>query len=1673
MADTNFLDSFGEAPAPESNMFDSMAPTVSKSLTPVSDIRNKAAALALIGGTDPVKTYGSVVEEQRYNNKPIEETSLGQQIYRDNEQNDLQGVMSVLGDKNVPFETKRKAISSFKQPSPLNDISGIVMAKALVSPSGDESDRAEAARTSLVDRMVENLRLRQQAQDDVNRFIAGRDTRYGKVMKEGMVEAFVPGVSSEFAARMESRGAWESFKSFWAPGSATKEKQIEYLELSPKDSALMISNLISDLENVDGILFDKADSYNKIRYLDQVASGEVMGTVETIFENIQPWLSALGLAVDIPKAAKQTKFLFRKLARSEELKAADEVVKGYDAAKAAQATTAPSKGFPDPILSKVSTPDQKVAAKAKQIDALVQEKAALLGDVNLADRAAPSNLKAELNALTRPDTNPSELASQLKKANPRLSSKEARTEAAKRIEDEMADYEAKKARLERLIETNRASSTTEQRIADIEKQIDVLKKGVPDQAGSLLNPITAALRHIEWNQTVRLDPPSSVGNVIGAANPEMARNLFTSIVRAPDDSAAKAIYGTTREEAIVAKIAPQIVSDTGAVTTEVTDIERLITKGEGLEFKSKELKSAFQFAEERFKNVEGLVPNEAMGGIRTSTEGDTISFDAVFGTKEGGFATVKEAMEQAKYALKDFGVTDDNLEILGASGIHHVPVDVKEVGDTVGNYMVRVKVPYQVSMHDVGSIDWVNSKFNVLDQVPQLLWKDSGQAARWVMDAASMLHPVYTGAGVRAEDIGSKITTALLKEAEEFTGRMDKFSKARQSAINEYLTKQNLLGVADDPVHLSVNFTVAERDAITAFRNFWDTAYAIENRSVVLKERAANWKIIDNANIKQVAKPIHENFKGKVGEVYDAASQKAVKLSTAEADALYSSGGFYARLRRPTAVNGKQVEHIIVRNTPQEYLRALNDNDELLKRRESYYQLHYKAPKFVDVVTRDVHGAVVTRRSVAVANDTGEAKAFTARNQLKPGEEWDIRNDVKTMASGSDEWYDINQAGGRMATRMRGDTLEVAGNPAFLGQTDYLVNPVDSAVRAARSIGNHTSMSHVLENMKQRFINQYGKFLKDDGFGGKKFPSNFGEIGAKGDRSRDLRDARTVYGQINFLENGYLNGADDVVKSIMGMGADLAAEYKLYPVERGLNKLAETSPTGALKGAVFKSTIAAHPVRQALIQMHQSVRMASYLADPRLMAKASKNLLQYGAETFKGGKSAFRQFVEDSGMVDAVTQHNLIREVTANYIDHSSKVLRKIGTPVRVAQEIGFVAGEKFSTIAHLSAVYEKYLSKGEDLNDLRTRSKAFSEARAIMGDMNKAGDMPYNQNWAAFVLQFAQVPHKMFLQITNRRIPASRKARLVAGDMLFWGLPTWAIQNSFTEEMIPDREMRMKLIEGAESALINTFLQKEFGGNYRIDTSSFSPNDMSGWYSFIDSLFQDSSEEVVMNSPAGRLLGQNGRVQHAFHMMGRYFRPFFDEDATPVEFMTTVSEVAKVFSGFNDFQKAKLIYELGQRRDTKGIIIENNVPKYAAWFQFFGLGGQDTKWMYETLKTAKNIKKNEEEEWKKVYTETLKAYSAMEGKGPEDGRTFTAYTGMLLSIYKDNPKAQAKMMEWARNDALDTNYKLYDNLARTAGAVDLGERRRMIETAPIPEEQKQQLIDNLNSYSNIKSEDE
>src|SRR5690606_13005589 len=126
--------------------------------------------------------------------------------------------------------------------------------------------------------------------------------------------------------------------------------------------------------------------------------------------------------------------------------------------------------------------------------------------------------------------------------------------------------------------------------------------------------------------------------------------------------------------------------------------------------------------------------------------------------------------------------------------------------------------------------------------------------------------------------------------------------------------------------------------------------------------------------------------------------------------------------------------------------------------------------------------------------------------------------------------------------------------------------------------------------------------------------------------------------------------------------------------------------------------------------------------------------------------------------------------------------------PLELLQVIGFDTGERIVQITSWLAHRDDAIRRGLDLNSREVLGEIHGASRAFTYSMNRAGEMPYNENALSLIALYMQVPHKAFLQMfTNRHLPKSEKAKLLALNVLGYGsgIPvatTWLI-NMFPED--------------------------------------------------------------------------------------------------------------------------------------------------------------------------------------------------------------------------------------------------------------------------------------------------
>lgn len=1664
---------------------------------PEASIRKRAAAHAVLSG-DPekaVENYRGMVAEQQTGGDAIR-SNIAKDLQSKAAASNMKTVLGVLGDKTASLEEKKLALENARMGQV--DTDDALATAGLVAPNPGETPAQEEVRIKLADSLKEYQKSRVEMQGVVNAHNASLPTQgAGLTMLQAAEAWMVPFatskvVSSIRAEHIKSTGREptpvELLKAVALPGS-TKQALIEEMNsMLPAQRAEMMNSLRKAIAASSHIILPGDNSFSKMEQGDALLNGNY-DNVDAFFDNITPLFDAIGMGGFVRNSVKR----FRGAAKSTNVAAA----------------TAPTQISPDldkalssinpEDLAKMPQPPKGQATPSTKVADLEKERASLLGNSSgLAEKGAVRNLEKELNALKKPEANLKERAKEIQSQS-KVSYKEAQKQAEKELADAEADYEAKHARLTQQLQANREAAKNEQRLAELDAQIEALKKSAPAADEFAVNPLADLISRVSLRSTVTTHNPAAVGHVYSFGNPDKARTLHASVVASSDDELAMALYGTPRHEAIADNILPQPITDSGVVLAKAPDIDRVLRAGVGvapeilealkrsgaLNYTTAEAEQAIGLLRNDFTKASGMVLNEAMSSFKV--EGNRKVASGVFGTSEGGFKDAGSAVAAAITSFRKHGVDTDNLELLGRRGNEFYPLDSKNVPEDLGEYYVRVNLSEEMTPEGLTMSEAWENNWNFFDRSSLFTGDKQGSLARWIITAGKLVDPIFTNAASRVSDYASQFEKIMLGFANDFATLRNKLAKKEQSKLDEYIKEANFNGIDFDVTDLKARgFTDTAIESLRSWRKYWDNHFYLENLDLVRTLSAKGFQKFVGGNTEMYVKPIQKNINAT--NVYDATQGIKVTPTRAELDDLYNTGGTLAALRRPEQINGELVEHVIVRNNLSEYSRTLTDNDQILNYKKGYYQIQYSAPKFIDEYSV-VNGQTV-RRAVAVAGDSYEAEQFAQRARVNnPANEYRVRSDDRSLSRDSDDWWDLNSAYGRIAQRHRGALLQDAKGINHLGDTEYIVDPATTAIRVARSISGRTIGRPFLEAAKARVLQRYGHVMgKNPVTKEVMWPNSIKEIGAHGAHaSEDVKHARTMYEYINYLENGYINALDDTVKSIFNSLAAKLGELaqdgskvagKLERAVASAETLAR--PTSLAKNAVFTNYIALNPFRQLIVQPHGAVRM--FAINPVAASKAwTKSVADYAVNVLTpqhASKEAkhFYDFVEESGMLSAVDKHNMVRGALVDAQESLNKVGRAVSKTVAVPRQLGFDAGERFNQLMHLGTIYHDFKAKGKNLDDLRVREEAYTLARSVSYSMNFAGDLPYNQNFMGFAMQFMQVPHKALFQIFDRQIPVGIRARLLLADVILFGGPTVLLSNILGGDILPeDEELRTLLLDGVEQWGLNKIWESVIGERSTIDYTSLNPYAIDPFIDIFRAFFNEGgAEQVAMNSPAGAFFFESGsKLQNLFRSVGRFFNIVED----PME-LTDAKQVALDAarllggSGWSNAEKALYILEHDKRLNARGDIIDGKASHLDAIAQLFGFGSYDAKKMLELSMTVYETKQKQLDRWNRDYGIMMKYYSDALSTGNSDWKKISAVGNHILTVYKDDPKALEYMQKRFSADiaAGDGNAnKVLKQVMELSGYVDPMKFKDKIRMAPMDEEQKKRVLDLVDFINNYK----
>lgn len=1225
----------------------------------------------------------------------------------------------------------------------------------------------------------------------------------------------------------------------------------------------------------------------------------------------------------------------------------------------------------------------------------------------------------------------------------------------------------------------------------------------------------AAKEAISATEAIKTTPvPTAPANVVGSVNNSKGRDFLKVVIESDSDELATVMYGKNRQDSVQAAVMPDPARADGTMASKVADpvrsvriikpdpdVARAVRDDGTIHLTAAEKTAASTKVINNFEKITNVFPldNSSQIGV---LDGGVVQIRALYAGPDGGFLKAEDALAQAEFTFRDYGVTEANTTLMQKVENEWRPVELEDVKGVDGEFAVRIDVDRPLTAQDI-DFEEFDVALNMLGQVPYSFSfpQSLGSFSRMLVTPDAMFRPEISRSAARGFDRAVDIEKALLRKFDGFGKDLKKLDKTQREMLKKHILEANHYGLElSDADMLSRGFNQEAIAAMKKWRDAWDTHFYYENRDLVTTLRAGGYqKFVSKNGDDFTAKPIKQPSY-KPTKVYDSTEGVVKTLSGEEVKALYEQGGYLATFRRPIKFEDDVAEVVVVRNTPEEYTRMLSDSDQVLNYRKGYFSRRYDAPKFVEQRVLDKNGDLAYTKVVAVSDNLIDAERFLKRKAAEEGvdpEEWGkVRDDIKTFDATSDAYWDLTAASGRLAHRQRGQLLEDAAGPVDISSTQYVLDPSEAAIRASRSLAGRLSLRDMIETTKARTLEQYSEYFPKNAFGQPMWTDPDKLLVQTTATERRLADARSTVEYVNYLERGYQNTMDKAYKSIVHWTADAFGRMGVQSLDKNIRVLAGSNPFGFTKNLTFTGYLATHPLRQWIIQPSQTLRLSAYnpqyvmsgkVVDDGLKLTFYKTLegslgKEKAREIFKKkfGQKDYEmiEFIDDSGLLSSVDRSNMVRGPLTSLADSSNRAAKIAAAPLNVVRRVGYDFGEQINIATHALAVRDKYIRAGKDVKDKAVRDEVLGVTRSISWDMNKAGDFPYNQNWMSPVTQFLQIPHKALMMYFSRSIPTGDKLRFAAADLMLYGPPMGnRITSLVPEENLPeDPFLRDMIWNGGLSATINFALSQLAGDDRKYNFESLRPFEMDGWGAMITATIEGGPLAVIQEGPFFNLLAkETSPVMETFAMAMRYIQGTVnpEENWTKEGIIDIFKEGSKFFKGIDNYYKAQMIIETGKLVDRHGNVVGEDADTMDAIMQYLGFSRQELSAYYEASKSMREDSKSYEKDVEDFYKEVLR-FTAREGVYSDNPERAELVLGIMTKVYSKEPRAMKLISGWLARDMQANDAKILRQAIEYAqiktDAVTEEKLRKYLATRPAEEQEKtwklfRDLRDNFKQY--------
>lgn len=1303
-------------------------------------------------------------------------------------------------------------------------------------------------------------------------------------------------------------------------------------------------------------------------------------------------------------------------------------------------------------------------------------------------------------------TQATEKAAAAKEALKNAKTPEEKAAIIKSTSDAIADEIMKKA--PKRLDIDMAGSVR-QAVALTAKEIETL------EAGAFAGKVAETFKRVEAPNVTspsitsgfRLDTivdyirskvsPVSVSQVYKNTNPAKFRQLDELIVKDETGEAAQLLTGSTRTDHIADTRLPQVGKESGNVAHKVDvydghaagkDMIADIKKSSGrLELTAREKRDLRYEVEGNFRGVAGVNVNTAMSTIRHTDQG--VKMSMAYTPKNGGYRSATQAKDEVVKALRKYGVDHKDVVIKARTAEGYVEVSKAQRG--IKDYIATVDFDYNFASTDLKNFDKIEtpSNWRLFDVNLPFVGKLG------LVPQSAIIDNLMFKSAVVASDKAAYIQRGVLQYAKDYAKTFSGLDARQKTLVTEYIVEANEKGLKLDPTSLEVKgFSKKSIEALRQWRQVNDIIYHLDNWDLNKTLRGKGYqKIVSKkGDTNLIAKPLEKYQVGRGAKVYDPEADTVRQIDQSELDNLYDNGSGVFKTRGQVDVGGEMVDHVLVGQTSV-YSRAIKDTDETLSYRDGYYHVDYNDPIFITQKFVDSSGQTYDK-AVATASNRQDALEYVAKLAADQGKDPEtdflLRFDKRDSTEFEDLEWSMTVNMGRTTQRVRGERLASSRASSDVSMKhSHIESPEESLLKSVQSISNRTAYRDWIDTAKQRFLAQFGHLLDRKGM----WPEDVSMIKAEDIRAdaKEIANAKSTWEYINSIENGYTDLLHDGSKYLFKAASDIAGRQGFGWLETTLKKGQDIDVNKYGRRKAFRILLASNPF-QFITQSSQALPIIGAL-NPTFLPRVAPQMafiksIEAGvdpASVVKGfaGKLAglsekeakmMAKAYHESGISENVSAHSFMREHLHTLVDRSAtaKVGGVLDKPIDMLQKIGFEAGEHFLMTSVWLSEYNLLRKAGKEMTP-EVLDNLNAKVRALTGDMNRAGEMAYNQNTFSAIAQFWSTPHKIFAQLFmgHKGLTKKERAKLTAGYLLTYGtgadyLTDYAFnlyKDIMGEEMPEEARVAVETglfqfaLNGALTSLSGEEVDVAFSERFRIGIAQ--PN----FVRFVEDLLELNVPTMISNSASGSLVfGHSPKFTTFVNETMRMFTVPTHE--TKEQAFTAAKSFLMMFPTASNTLKAHYILKWAEENEGKGRSIgrtgnenDDDVNTIEALMKIAGFSTMDELMKYRLSEKLYREGSQPYDDVKQLIKE-VNVRMSMEGVGKGDVESVIAILAEVQRVYGDHPVYNKIMMNELKKQAEDSDNSIIRKLMTIAQVSDEHGLENLLRSSDLDDKTKEFL---------------